>query len=197
MPCAGRPWLWSTVTAAGVINAASTAALGVLGPVLARERLGGALAWSVVLAGYAVGMLVGVLVAIRFKPRRPLPAAILFTPLLALPLLTLGFVAPLPIIVLAAFCAGIAMDIFGVLWDTTMQTEVPAEALSRVSSYEYLFSLSLKPAGALVAGQVAADLGPAVGLLLFGGVILLATAGALATPAVRHHTPRAHLGVRQ
>lgn len=194
---ASRPWLWSTVAAAGLINAASTAALGVLGPVLARDQLGGAMAWSAVLAGYAVGMLVGVAVAIRFKPRRPLPAAVLFTPALALPLFALGFVAPLPITVVAAFCAGIAMDVFGVLWDTIMQTEIPAEALSRVSSYEYLFALSLKPAGAVVAGQVAAGLGPAAGLLLFGGVIVLAAAGALANPAVRHHPSRPPQGVRQ
>lgn len=194
---ASRPWLWSTVAAAGLINAASTAALGVLGPTLARDRLGGAFAWSVVLAGYAAGMLAGVVVAIRFKPRRPLPAAVLFTPALALPLFALGLVAPLPLIVVAAFCAGVAMDVFGVLWDTTLQTEVPAEALSRVSSYEYLFALSLKPAGAVVAGQVAAGLGPAAGLLLFGGVIVFAAAAALATPAVRHHTSRPHLGVQQ
>ncbi|ADB29919.1 major facilitator superfamily MFS_1 [Kribbella flavida DSM 17836] len=193
---ASRPWLWSTVAAAGVINAASTAALGVLGPVLARDRLGGAMAWSLVLAGYAAGMLVGVAVAIKFKPRRPLPVAILFTPALALPLLALGFVAPLPLVVLAAFGAGIAMDIFGVLWDTIMQTEVPADALSRVSSYEYLVSSSLKPAGALVAGHVAVQFGPAVGLLLFGGLMLLAAAGALAHPAVRHHPPRPHPGVQ-
>ncbi|WP_433004432.1 MFS transporter [Kribbella sp. CA-294648] len=191
-----RSWLWSTVAAAAVINAASTAAFGVLGPALAKDRLGGALAWSLVLAGYSVGMLAGVVVAIRFKPRRPLPTAVLFAPLLALPLLALGFRAPLPIIVLAAVCAGIATDIFGVLWDTTMQTEVPASALSRVSSYEYLVSLSLKPVGAVVAGLVAAEFGPAAGLLLFGGLIVLAAAGALAQPAVRYHQPRQDLGAR-
>ncbi|MFB6726255.1 MFS transporter [Kribbella sp. NPDC056345] len=191
-----RRWLLATVAAAGVINAASAAGLGVLGPVLARERLGGAFAWSMVLGGYAVGMLAGVVVAIRFKPRRPLQAAILFLPALALPLIALGTSAPLPLVVLSAVCAGIATDIFGVLWDTLMQTEVPAEALSRVSSYEYLIALSLKPAGAVFAGYVAAGLGPAAGLLLFGGLILFATAGALVAPAVRHHTPRP-LGVQQ
>lgn len=193
---ASRSWLWSTVAAAAVINAASTAAFGVLGPALAKDRLGGALAWSLVLAGYAVGMLAGVLVAIRFTPRRPLPTALLFAPLLALPLLALGFRAPLPVIVVAAFCAGIASDVFGVLWDTIMQTEVPADALSRVSSYEYLVSLSLKPVGAVVAGLAAAESGPAAGLVIFGGLIVAAAAGALANPAVRQHTPRQDLGVR-
>ncbi len=191
-----RRWLLATVAAAGIINAASAAGLGVLGPVFARDRLGGAFAWSMVLGGYAVGMLAGVVVAIRFKPRRPLQAALLFLPALALPLIALGTSAPLPLVVLSAFCAGVATDIFGVLWDTLMQTEVPAEALSRVSSYEYLIALSLKPAGAVFAGYVAAGLGPAAGLLLFGGLILFATAGALVAPAVRHHIPRP-LGVQQ
>ncbi|MEV8376152.1 MFS transporter [Kribbella sp. NPDC056861] len=185
-----RPWLWSTVLAAAVINAALSAAFGVLGPALAKDRLGGSLSWSLVLAGYSVGMLAGVVVAIRFKPRRPLPTAVLFAPLLALPLLALGFRAPVPVVVAAAVCAGVATDIFGVLWDTTMQLEVPAAALSRVSSYEYLVSLSLKPVGAVVAGLAAAELGPAAGLLLFGGLIVLAAAGALSHPAVRHHLPR-------
>lgn len=193
---ASRSWLWSTVAAAAVINAALMAAFGVLGPALAKDRLGGAVAWSLVLAGYSVGMLAGVVVAIRIKPRRPLPTAVVFAPLLALPLLALGFRAPVAVIVVAAFCAGVATDIFGVLWDTTMQTEVPTDALSRVSSYEYLVSLSLKPVGAVVAGLVATDLGPAAGLLVFGGLIVAAAAGALAHPAVRHHLPRQDLGVR-
>lgn len=193
---ASRSWLWSTVAAAAVINAALMAAFGVLGPALAKDRLGGAVAWSLVLAGYSVGMLAGVVVAIRIKPRRPLPTAVAFAPLLALPLLALGFRAPVAVIVVAAFCAGVATDIFGVLWDTTMQTEVPTDALSRVSSYEYLVSLSLKPVGAVVAGLVATDFGPAAGLLVFGGLIVAAAAGALAHPAVRHHLPRQDLGVR-
>ncbi|WBQ08170.1 MFS transporter [Kribbella sp. CA-293567] len=194
---AGRSWLWSTVVAAAVINAALSAAFGVLGPALAKDRLGGAVSWSLVLAGYSAGMLAGVVVAIRFKPRRPLPTAVLFAPLLALPLLALGFRAPVAVIVVAAFCAGVATDIFGVLWDTTMQLEVPAAALSRVSSYEYLVSLSLKPVAAVVAGSAAAGLGPSAGLLLFGGLIVVAAAGALAHPAVRHHLPRQQdLGVR-
>ncbi|WP_328324926.1 MFS transporter [Kribbella sp. NBC_00382] len=186
---ASRSWLWTTVAAAGLINAASTASFGVLGPALAKDRLGGALAWSLVLAGYAVGMLAGVVVAIRFKPARPLPTSLLFALLLALPLLALGFRAPLPVIVGAAICAGIATDVFGVLWDTIMQTEVPADALSRVSSYEYLFALSLKPVAAVVAGLAATGLGPATGLLLFGGLMIVAAAGALANPAVRLHLP--------
>jgi len=193
---ASRSWLWVTVVAAAMINAALLAAFGVLGPTLAKDDLGGAMAWSLVLAGYSGGMLAGVVVAIKFKPRRPLPTAVLFAPLLALPLLALGFRAPLPVIVVAAFCAGVATDIFGVLWDTTMQTEVPASALSRVSSYEYLVSLSLKPVGAVGAGLAAAEYGPAAGLLIFSGLIVIAAAGALAHPAVRHHLPRQDLGVR-
>jgi hypothetical protein len=54
----------------------------------------------------------------------------------------------------------------------------------------------LKPVGAVVAGLVAAEFGPAAGLLLFGGLIVLAAAGALAQPAVRYHQPRQDLGVR-
>lgn len=191
-----RQWLWVTVAAAAFINAASTAGFGVLGPVLIRDRPGGPVLWSVVLASYAAGMLAGVAVAIRVRPRRPLLVATATTPLLALPLIALGLELPVAAVAAAAFCSGVAMDVFGVLWETAMQDGVPAELLSRVGSYEYLLALSLKPAGSVLAGLLATDLGPAPALLLFGGVVLLAGTGAAAAPGVRRLESPEQVGAR-
>ncbi len=47
------------------------AVIGVLGPVVAQQRLGGATGWSIILGAESVGMLVGVALAIRARPRYP------------------------------------------------------------------------------------------------------------------------------
>ena len=109
-----------------------------LGPVVANDRLGGAAGWSWVLAAESIGMVVGVVVAIRVKPTYPIRQVVYLTfPIAGLPLV-LGLGAPLPVAVAVAFAVGVAVDILVVLWDTTMQREIPAEALSRVSSYDAL-----------------------------------------------------------
>ncbi|MFB9680429.1 hypothetical protein [Streptosporangium vulgare] len=93
--------------------------------------------------------------------------------------------APLWTIVVAMFAAGVAGDVFGVLWTTTMQREVPADALSRVSSYDWFGSLALAPLGILAAGPVAAAVGPGAALLGCSGLVVVATLAALLSPQVR------------
>jgi MFS family permease len=109
--------------------------------------------------------------------------------LLTFPLAVLPFVlavgAPLPGAVLAAFVGGVAIDILVVLWDTTMQREIPAEALSRVSSYDALGTLLLGPVGLLLAGPSVDVIGSRNALLISAGVTVLASIGALCSPGVR------------
>lgn len=122
-----------------------------LGPVVAEAELGGAGAWSAILTGEAVGMLVGVVIALRIRPRRPILLGVLLTSLTALPYLLLGLGAPLALIVLGGFVMGLGMDTFTVLWQTTMQREVPPHALSRVASYDAFGSMLFGPVGVLLA----------------------------------------------
>lgn len=181
-----RQWLWVVVLQFSVLVAGLQAAFGVLGPVVADRELGGAPAWSAVLAGQAAGMFVGVLIAIRIRPRRPILLGVLLTFPLALAPLLLGLGAPLWTVVVGAFVGGLAIDIFGVLWETTMQREVPPEALSRVSSYDGLGSLMFGPIGLVAAGPLAAGLGPRPALLVAAAVMLVPTALALISPGVRN-----------
>ncbi|MEU0521035.1 MFS transporter [Streptosporangium sp. NPDC006007] len=180
-----RQWLWVVVAQFSVLVMALQAAHGVLGPLVAKEHLGGAPAWSAVLAGEAVGMIGGVLVALRLRPRRPILVCTLLTVPTALPYLLLGMGAPLWTIVVGAVVMGVCFDIFGVLWNTTMQREIPAESLSRVSSYDALGSLMLGPIGLLVAGPVAIVGGPRPALLGCAAVIVLSALAALLSPGVR------------
>jgi MFS family permease len=182
---AGRQWLWVVVVSAAFLNAGSAAAFGVLGPVLARDRLGGAVPWSIILAGYTAGMLSSVLAALRIRPARPLRTAALVTPLLAAPMLALGTAAPLLVVTLAAVCAGAALNVFSVLWETTLQKHVATDALARVTSCNYLIALSLRPIGIYLAGQAATGLGAGPTMLVLGAVLLLAGIVPLASPQVR------------
>jgi MFS family permease len=131
-----RQWLWVVVLQYSFVMMVFQAVFSVLGPVVANDRLGGARGWSWVLAAESVGMVVGVVFAIRARPNRPIRRVVLLTFPMGLLPLVLGLGGPLPVAVVAAFLGGIAVDILVVLWDTTMQREIPATALSRVSSYD-------------------------------------------------------------
>jgi MFS family permease len=180
-----RQWLWVVVLQFAFMVAAIQAAHGVLGPVVAKESLGGAGAWSAILVGEAVGTVAGVVVAIRIRPSRPILLGTLLMFPSALLYLFLGLAAPLWTIVLSAAILGVCFDIFGVLWMTTLQREVPAEALSRVSAYDALGSLMFGPIGLLLAGPAAAAFGARPTLLACAGIIVLATLAALLSPDVR------------
>ncbi|WP_446667418.1 MFS transporter [Janibacter limosus] len=180
-----REWLWVVVAQFALLILAWQGAHTVLGPVVAEAELGGAGARSAILTGEAVGMLVGVVIALRIRPRRPILLGVLLTSLTALPYLLLGVGAPLPLIVLGGFVMGLGMDTFTVLWQTTMQREVPPEALSRVASYDAFGSMLFGPVGVLLAGPAAVHLGTQRALLGCAALILLSSLLALLSRDVR------------
>ncbi|GAB3882375.1 hypothetical protein GCM10027612_12860 [Microbispora bryophytorum subsp. camponoti] len=168
-----------------ILMMAVQAAYGVLGPLVARQHMGGAPAWSAVLAGEAVGMTIGVVLALRLRPRRPVMVATLLTLPTAAPYVLLGVGAPLWSIVSGALVAGVCFDIYGVLWNTTVQREIPGESLSRVSSYDSLGSLMLGPLGMLLAGPLAVTVGAQPALIGCGAMVVLVSMLAVLFPGVR------------
>ena len=181
-----RQWLWVVVVQVAVLVMVFQAAHLVLGPVVARDELGGPAAWTAVLTGEAVGLIVGVLVALRLRPRRPILLGVVLTLGAAPPYLLLGFSAPLWVVVASAFVLGVCFDLFGILWQTTMQRVVPAASLSRVSSYDAMGSLMLGPIGLVLAGPAAERFGAHKALVVCGAVMVVTTFGALASPGVRN-----------
>ncbi|WP_405725953.1 MFS transporter [Streptomyces sp. NBC_00028] len=182
---ASRQWLWVVVAQSAVVVAALNANVGVLGPLMADRHLGGARAWSVVVAAQAVGTIGGAGLAARVRVRHPLLVAVLCMFPAAVPIALLSARAPVWMIAAAMFTAGVASDVFGVLWATTVQREIPEHLLSRVSSYDWFGSLTLAPLGLLVAGPVAAAVGLGPALAGCSALVVLATAGALLSPQVR------------
>ncbi|MGW4869721.1 MFS transporter [Streptomyces chartreusis] len=183
-----RQWLWVVVAQYAVVVAALNANVGVLGPLVAEEDLGGATAWSVIVAAQALGTIAGAGLAARFQVNRPILVAVLATFPAALPIALLAASAPVWLIAVSMFGSGITSDVFGVLWSTTIQREVPEEALSRVSSYDWFGSLAFAPLGLLVAGPVADAIGTQQALAGCAAVIALATCVALFSPQVRKLT---------
>jgi MFS family permease len=182
---ASRTWLWVIVVAFGFLNAAQAGAFNVLGPIVAKAELGGAAAYGALFAAQAVGLMVGGLIALRFKPSRPLfvgcAAIILMPPVLVL--LALG--APLPLTLTAAVVMGVGIELFGVYWDTALQQHVPEHALSRVSSYDALGSFIFIPLGQLAAGPIADAIGVDETLYLAAAVVTVAVLAMVATPDIR------------
>ncbi|MFF6998210.1 MFS transporter [Streptomyces sp. NPDC008313] len=184
---ASRQWLWVVVAQCTAVVAVFSATLGVLGPLTARDDLGGARSWSVIVAAQALGAIAGAGLAVRVRVQRPILVAVLVTFPAALPMLLLGIGAPVVLIAAAMFCAGVASDVFNVLWATTLQREIPEEVLSRVSSYDGFGSLAFAPLGLLAAGPVAQGVGAGHALLGCAAVVVLATLAALLSPQVRSH----------
>jgi MFS family permease len=154
-----RTWLWAIVTQFSFMLMVVMGAFLVLGPVVADEELGGPTAWGLILTGWSAGLVVGGLIGLRYRPRRMLLAATLAILALPLPLVALGFPLSVPAIAAVAFVSGIGNEMFGLLWHTTMQQEIPPDKLSRVYSYDALGSIGLVPLGYALAGPAAEAFG--------------------------------------
>ncbi|TML33459.1 MAG: MFS transporter [Actinobacteria bacterium] len=172
-----RSWLWAIVLQFSFVNAATTGSRDVLGPAVAKAQLGGPASWGAVLAADAIGLVCGGLAMLRLRPRRILLTATFGIFLLPLTPLALAFPLSLPAVIGAAFLAGVGTEIFGVLWDTTVQQEIPGEKLSRVSSYDALGSFVLIPVGLSAVGAISALVGTRT--TFFGAAALIVAATAL------------------
>ena len=159
-----QTWIWTTIVFFGIANCASTALL-VLGPLVAKEDYSGASTWGTLLGTFGAGTILGGIVALRYRPTKPLLAScVAAAPLVLQPL---GIALRLPFAALIAIwvVAGIGLAIHLALWFTVFQQHVPEESRSRVSSYDALGSFVLMPLGAAVAGPVAAAFGITATLL--------------------------------
>lgn len=182
-------WVVVVVAAFSLIVMSWRGSNEVMGPVLAKEVYGGAAGWATILAAESAGLLAGAFLAARVRPSRPMVFGMLVT--LALPVfqVTLAFSMPIWIVALAAFGMGVAFESFFVIWQVSMQTHVPREALSRVSSYDAMGSMLLGPVGLALAGPLIATAGPQAAFLAAAAVATLAIAASLFSRAVWNLRP--------
>ena len=182
-----RRWLLASIITFGFSNVAM-APIFVLGPVIAQEKLGGPAAWGLIATGLGVGGVLGALVALRWKPRRPLATSFSLALTFSLPLIALAPPLPLPLIVLAAATSSGVSDLTNTWWYTAMQQHVPPQALSRVSSYDWLASIVFQPIGFSAAGPIALLIGAPATLIGAAVLCVGSNLGVLTIPAVRQLT---------
>ncbi|HZT90493.1 MAG TPA: MFS transporter [Gaiellaceae bacterium] len=181
----GRTWLWAIVLQFAVVNALLTGVVNVLGPQVAKRHLHGPAGFSTILAAETAGFVLSGAVMLRWRPRRILRTATFGA--FGVVFVELAFARPeaLPVVVLAAFTTGWCVEIFGVLWDTTMQQEIPGELLSRLTSYDALGSWVLQPIALALAGAVGAAVGYRSAFLGAAALTAVATAAVLLSRDVR------------
>ena len=180
-----RTWLTWGLVAMSTYHVFVLPSVFVLGPALAEEQLNGASSWAAIVACFGIGGVLGNVVALRLPLRRPV-----FTAALALVgastqaaiigsgLGTVG-IAGLELL------AGVCVALFFTLWDLSIQEQIPAHAVSRVSAYDFSVSLGLMPLGMAMAGPIADALGLQATLLGMSAVGLVGALAWLAQPSVR------------
>jgi MFS family permease len=178
-----QTWIWTTIVFFGIGNMAG-ASLFVLGPVVATRDYGGAAAWGLIVSAAGGGAILGGLLALRLRPKRPLLASCVYAIPYGLQTLVLGLHPPIAIVIASSVLAGAGVSVHIALWFTVFQMQVPESARSRVSSYDSLGSFVLIPLGAAIAGPVAGLIGVDATLIAAGAISLACIAIVIAQPSV-------------
>ncbi len=180
-----QSWLWLTTVQFALFNLLTWAPYLLLGPILARQYLGGAGAWGVIAAAYAGGSVLAGFALVGRRPRRPLVAAVAGTFGYALPCLLLAVHAPLLPVAAAALAAGCGSAVFGTFWTTVMQQQVAPQMLGRTTAFSTTGSFALGSLGWTVIGSVATVVGPGRLLGFAAAYATVSSAVVLAAPAIR------------
>ena len=180
-----RSWVVTVVVAFAVINLAYESLLQILGPLNFSKFDNGAQFWSFNLAALTTGMLIGSVISLKVHFGRPLLFAMLIISATSIWDFSLALSAPLWISLICAFLAGIAIDIFMVVWNTSLQSHIPEESYSRVVAYDAFGSFGLSPLGIAAAGPLAELFGVSAMLYVTGALALLAALASLSVKSVR------------
>lgn len=178
-------WLWVIIVWATTYLFAVAAPVMVLGPLVAKESLGGPAAWGLITAAFAVGGLTGGALALRWRPERPMLACCVFVLLAAPSPALLALRAPAAAVATAQLLSGVSMGFFGAVWNTTLQEHIAPDKLSRVSAYDWMGSFAFLPLGYALAGPVAAAIGIGKTLAIASGWVVASTLAVLFVPGVR------------
>lgn len=184
-----RSWVVAVVLAFAVVNLAYASMLQILGPLNFSKLDNGPQFWSFNLAALTTGMLIGSVISLKVHFSRPLLFAMLIISATAIWDFSLALGTPLWISLICAFLAGIAVDIFMVVWNTALQSHIPEESYSRVVAYDAFGSFGLSPLGIAAAGPLAELFGVSAMLFVTGALTLLAALATLSVKSVRDLKP--------
>ena len=178
-------WLWLQTLQFTLFNLLTWGPYLVLGPVLARDYLGGARAWGAILACYGGGAIIGGLLALGRRPRRPLLVSTVTTLGFPLPPLALALHLPVAAVAGGALLAGAGSAFGGAIATTVTQQRLPADVLSRVGSFNMVGAFAFGPLAFIAAGPVAAAFGVRAVLGFGAAWAVFGTLAVLAAPSIR------------
>lgn len=170
-----RAWVWVTIAVFSVHVILGYGPYVVLGPSVAGDRYGDPALWGWVAASLGAGTAAGSLIALRWRPVRPLVTGILATLPFGGLLLLFAVGIPFALVLPVAVASGVGVALFGVWWETALAQRIPPAALSRVASYDWMGSLALLPAGFVAVGLLAEHV---------GATLVMGITGALASVVV-------------
>jgi MFS family permease len=168
-----RPWVWVTIAVFGVHMMLGYAPYVVLGPTVAGDRYGDPALWGWVAASLGAGSAAGALLALRWRPRRPMVTGVLLTIPFGVVLVAFALHAPYLLLLPCACASGVGLALFGVWWETALAQRIPPAALGRVASYDWLGSFALMPIGFVLVGALADHLGATGVMGVAGGLTTL------------------------
>ena len=181
-----RTWLWAVIACYAAVLAGWFGGFFVLGPEVAKARLGGAAAWATIVSCDGLGILLGGIAGLVYQVKRPMFVGTILTFAFALPPIVMGLGGPLWAISAVSVLAGFSGEYFMILWTVALTRHIPQDKLARVYSYDALGSLSASPLGDLVAGPAANAVGTKAVQLGAGAVIIGATGLTFMSSQVRH-----------
>ncbi|MFD4372880.1 MFS transporter [Streptomyces sp. NPDC058486] len=186
-----RSWLW------GVISLWAVYGLFVFGPALPLSAAllteqHGATGYGWIASADGLGTIIGGLLGMRVRPRRPLVAGVCAMFFFALNPLAPALGWNFTLTAATGVVAGCGFAFWGVMWATSVQSHIPLAVLSRVSAYDIAGSIMVIPLGRALAGPVAESYGADRVLLFSSAISFLLLAAMLCVPAIRNLTRLDH-----
>ncbi|MGW9372096.1 MFS transporter [Streptomyces xanthophaeus] len=179
-----RSWLWGVIAVWAVYGLFVFGPSLPLGAALLTEQHG-ASGYGWIASADGAGTIVGGLLGMRVRPRRPLVAGACAMFFFALNPLAPALGWSFTVTALTGVLAGCGFAFWGVMWATSVQTHIPLAVLSRVSAYDVAGSIMVIPLGRALAGPAADSFG-ADRVLLFSSVMgVVCIAVMLCVPAIR------------
>ncbi|WP_267466030.1 MFS transporter [Nocardia farcinica] len=147
-----KTWLLANMIFGSLLVLCWRAGYQLAGPGIVAEVGLGSAWWGLVQGAFGLGLVLGGLVMLRWRPQRLVVVSILGCAALAAPLLALATHCPVTVVVVCSVVAGIGMDIGIICWSTALGQHISVEMQGRVFAFTSLGESAAVPFGYLAVG---------------------------------------------
>jgi MFS family permease len=182
-------WIWVSIVGFAATNGFFFAGFTVALPILVLTVLkGSAVTYGLIGAAGGLGEVAGGLFAGTRHFKNLVLGTWVFSALLGLSFAIYGIAPLLPVVVLGAFAFSFCIVVSNTHWDSSLQVNVPARLLGRVTSVDYFGSFLVGPIAPLLAAAALVRIGPS-SLFVIGGLITFAYWTAVTALLTRRAAP--------